>query len=85
MKTLTLDDPTYAALARRAAARGLTVERWLAEELADAPAADPPAEPLPPGETLYDAFQRVGAIGCIKGGPSDVATNPIHMEGFGKS
>ena len=105
MTTLTLDDAVYAALARRAAERGLSVERFLAEELA----GDPPASPSPtpeasppdigaadpydpakvpppvPGESAYDAFMRHGAIGCIKGGPPDVATNPKYLEGFGKS
>ena len=80
MKTLTLDDATYAALARRAERYGLSVERWLAEEL-----AAPATSKSPPGETALDAFERVGAIGCVKGGPSDVATNPKYMEGFGKS
>ena len=40
MTTVTLDEATYAALARRAAARGLSVERWLAEELAAEPDDD---------------------------------------------
>ena len=92
MATLTLDEPTYAALVRRAESRGLTVERWLAEELAEKPADDPvvssgetAATGPAPGESLYDAFQRVGAIGFIKGGSTDVATNPKYMEGFGRS
>ena len=107
MTTLTLDDAVYAALARRAAERNLSVERFLAEELAGDPPAAAPPDPVPgadpadigtadaydpakvpppvPGESLYDAFMRHGAIGCIKGGPPDVATNPKYMEGFGKS
>ena len=43
---------------------------------------------LPPrtedGETLYDIATRRGAIGMIKGGPSDMSTNPKYMEGFGE-
>ena len=37
----------------------------------------------PPTETLFDALNRQGLIGCLSGGPSDLSTNPIHMEGFG--
>ena len=37
------------------------------------------------GRTLYDAMAEDGAIGCIKGGPTDVSTNPKYMEGFGTS
>ena len=37
------------------------------------------------GRTLYDAMAEDGAIGCIKGGPTDVSTNQKYMEGFGTS
>jgi hypothetical protein len=39
-----------------------------------------------PEETAYDVASRAGLIGCIKGvprSPTDLATNPKHMEGFG--
>ena len=36
-------------------------------------------------ETVYDAILRAGLIGCIKGGPADLSTNPQYMEGFGES
>jgi hypothetical protein len=54
----------------------------------DAPADKKPSaecgEPdLTTGETLFDAFDKAGLIGCIKGAPSDLSTNPRHMEGFG--
>ena len=86
MTTVTLDAATYATLARRAADRGVTIEQFLAEQF---PAAPPPTDaaddaPPPPGESAYDAFMRVGAIGCVTGGPPDVATNPKYMEDFGK-
>jgi len=32
--------------------------------------------------TAYEAFAAVGAVGCFDG-PSDLSTNPRHMEGFG--
>jgi hypothetical protein len=37
-------------------------------------------------ETAYDVASRAGLIGCIKGAPrspTDLSTNPKHMEGFG--
>lgn len=35
-------------------------------------------------ESCYDAALRAGLIGAIKGGPSDMSTNPKYMEGFGE-
>ncbi len=37
-----------------------------------------------PEESFYDAAKRLGFIGCIEGGPSDMSTNPKYMEGFGE-
>jgi len=37
-------------------------------------------EPL----SAYDLFAREGVIGCMSDGPTDLATNPEHMEGFGQ-
>jgi len=34
-------------------------------------------------ETLYDRARGAGLIGCLKGAPSDLSTNPKYMEGFG--
>jgi putative addiction module CopG family antidote len=50
------------------------------------------AEPAVPAradteETAYDVARRAGLIGCIKGArgsPTDLSTNPKHMEGFGR-
>ena len=36
-------------------------------------------------QTAYDAALALGIIGCIKGLPSDLSTNPKYMEGFGES
>jgi Ribbon-helix-helix protein, copG family len=32
--------------------------------------------------TLYDVAPHV--IGCVSGGPGDLASNPKHMEGYGR-
>jgi len=39
---------------------------------------------LAEGETLYDRAQRADLIGCLKGAPEDLSTNPKYMEGFGR-
>ena len=35
--------------------------------------------------TAYEMALKAGLIGLIREAPSDLATNPIHMEGFGRS
>jgi metal-responsive CopG/Arc/MetJ family transcriptional regulator len=37
-----------------------------------------------PRETCYDLAKRLGIIGSVKGLPTDLSTNPEHMEGFGR-
>ncbi|MDZ4781133.1 MAG: hypothetical protein SGJ19_12840 [Planctomycetia bacterium] len=36
-------------------------------------------------ESFYAAAKRLGLIACLEGGPKDLSTNPIHMEGFGSN
>ena len=38
-----------------------------------------------PAETVFDVLNRAGLIGCVKGGATDLSTNPKYMEGFGES
>ena len=37
------------------------------------------------GKSAFDVATRLGLIGVCNDGPSDLATNPVHMEGFGES
>jgi hypothetical protein len=37
------------------------------------------------GESFYEAAARLGLIGCVRGGPPDLSTNPKYMDGFGES
>jgi hypothetical protein len=37
------------------------------------------------GSSLYDRLARDGLIGSVDGLPTDLSTNPQHMEGFGGS
>ena len=36
-------------------------------------------------ESWYDRLLHHGQIGSVPGGPADLSTNPVHMEGFGES
>jgi hypothetical protein len=36
-----------------------------------------------PEKTLYDVLSERGILGCFDG-PTDLSTNPKHMEGFGE-
>jgi hypothetical protein len=36
-----------------------------------------------PRESAYDVAKRIGIVGIYKDAPSDLSTNPAHMEGFG--
>jgi len=37
------------------------------------------------GRTLLEILDGAGLVGCIPDAPSDLSTNPRHMEGFGTS
>jgi Ribbon-helix-helix protein, copG family len=37
-----------------------------------------------PRESCYDLALRLGLLGSAKGPPTDLSTNPDHMEGFGE-
>ena len=37
------------------------------------------------GESVYDAMVRLNLLGCVKGRPADLSTNPKYMEGFAES
>jgi len=37
-----------------------------------------------PQESCYDIAMRLGIIGCVKGGPPDLSTNPKYLEGLGR-
>ena len=40
--------------------------------------------PHPTAENCYQLAERLGLLGSIKGLPTDLSTNPAHMEGFGR-
>jgi hypothetical protein len=65
-----------------------TGRRWdelLDEALSTFRPPSPPANNDTPPETFFDRAKLLGLIGCVEGGPPDLSTNPIYMEGFGKS
>jgi metal-responsive CopG/Arc/MetJ family transcriptional regulator len=38
----------------------------------------------PSRESCLDIARRIGLVGIYKDAPSDLSTNPEHMEGFGR-
>ena len=66
------------SLRRRAAFTGQT-ESEIVREALEAHLAQEPAG------SAYELAQRLGLVGCAKGLPADLSTNPKYFEGFGKS
>jgi len=45
-----------------------------------------PVSPRPRrNESALDVAKRLGLVGCSQNDPSDLATNPDHLEGFGQN
>lgn len=77
---------TRRKLALRAKAEGTTQARIAADAVRDA-ASRPPSE-MPAefrGMNVAQAMAKIGTLGAGTGGPSDLSTNPKHMEGFGRA
>jgi hypothetical protein len=36
------------------------------------------------GESVHDAMQRLGLLGCVDDAPADLSTNSSYMNGFGR-
>lgn len=45
---------------------------------------DVSADSADASESFFDAANRIGVLGCVKGTPSDLSTNKAYFEGFGK-
>ena len=89
--TLDLDDPLFRRLKSRAALEGLTLKDPIARyvtmglegfaagssgQVSEAPAAV---------ERFVSAYEALkDGCGIVRGGPRDLASNPKHMEGFGR-
>lgn len=37
------------------------------------------------GPTLFEVLNEVGLVGSVKNAPSDLSSNPQHLQGFGES
>jgi len=83
-----LPETLTAKLAEKAAAAGCTdLHAYALGELERAVDEDSAASGLEPntnGESLLDIARRIGAIGTFQSGVSDLATNPEHLDGFGR-
>jgi hypothetical protein len=85
-KNIQLTDEQLQLLGELATKTGQSQEAILSNALRQYRA--PPADTGENGghfETVYDVLERNGLIGCVKGGPPDLSTNPKYMEGFGES
>ena len=63
-----------------------TLRRELDSKLSPSPSSTHSKQATPTEETAFDRMERAGLIGCLKGmpgTPTDLSTNPKHMEGFG--
>ena len=63
-----------------------TLRRELDSKLASSPSPARAKHATPAEESVFDRLERSGLIGCLKGTPgtpTDLSTNPKHMEGFG--
>jgi hypothetical protein len=62
------------------------LRRELDSKLASSSSPTHAKRATPAEETAFDRLERAGLIGCLKGmpgTPTDLSTNPKHMEGFG--
>lgn len=82
---ITIPTDAEALVKSRAAAAGFNdVSEYLITLIFKESGKESRSEVSPRVETAYEAAKRLGLIGGCKGGPSDLATNPRHMEGFGQ-
>ena len=63
-----------------------TLRRELDSKLTSSPSLPHVKQAGPAEETAFDRLESAGLIGCLigmPGTPTDLSTNPKHMEGFG--
>lgn len=73
------------ALAEKAEQTGKPWTELIDEFLAEAHLPmSPKAAEVVTDNSLYDVLSERGMLGCFEG-PTDLATNPKHMEGFGQN
>lgn len=82
---ITLSPQQRQALARLAEQTGKPYTELIDELLAKAELPNMAEAPEVESEkSLYDVLSERGMLGCFDG-PTDLATNPRHMEGFGRN
>lgn len=83
-RRIELSPEQQAELAALAAQSGQPWPDVLRDALNAFRSKDPAATPVSQ-ESLYDKTRRLGLLGCLQGGPTDLSTNPLYMEGFGEA
>lgn len=64
--------------------QGRTPQQVLADLLGPSGARQRNGSRISPSESAHDVGQRLGLFAALEGGPSDLSTNPRHLEGFGQ-
>src|SRR5438132_5812828 len=89
--TLDLPDAVFRRLKAQAALEGMSLKDLIARYVSmglSAPArtqADRVSDAAPVAEKFVSVYDVVkDACGMVKGGPRDLASNPKHMEDFGR-
>ena len=83
---VTLDAEMARRVEDHARAVGTTPDRVVRAAIEDYLAHHERAPGDDAGATALDVLERAGLIGCLPGAPdspTDLSTNPAHMEGFG--
>ena len=81
---ITLSPQQRQALARLAEQTGKSHAELIDELLAKAASTTSDSPEVVTDNSLYDVLSERGMLGCFDG-PTDLATNPMHMEGFGQN
>ena len=83
MASIDLSDANYDKLCKQATAAGYSdVSDYLVDLVSKDNRANRKVETIE--ENALEAFERLGLVGCLQDAPKDLATNPMHKEGFGK-
>ena len=77
-----LNDEDKKLLLRAQRSSGKPWRALLRELLSDIPRSAPLSSSRN-AVSFLDVADKAGLVGCLKGGPPDLSTNPKYMEGFG--
>lgn len=83
--TIRLGDEELRLLKEWSGRVGKPVEELLGQVIRDsATKLEGSSESGRPNSSFFEKLERKGLVGCLAGGPTDLSSNPKHMEGFGE-